>query len=215
MALGSKGGPNTSKLLSHCAPPRMTAWFGSTWRMASVILRYIAAPGGDSTGPQEAESARSAGRRRERLGRRRTAARCCARTPPPTAALLRFRTAMDSPSYRRCWCRSGRRARSAYPGSPRCATDGTMRSPGRAAGTPCRRRSAWGGTELGRRSFVEVEHVAFGHQPVAQIDAAQQQLLAVGRHDVFAVGMHEAVAGGGQAGGHYTGEGDDSQDEDR
>src|ERR1039457_397855 len=33
MALGSKGGPNTSKLLSHCAPPRMTAWFGSTWRI--------------------------------------------------------------------------------------------------------------------------------------------------------------------------------------
>ncbi len=38
--LESNGGPNTLKLESHCAPPRITTWFVSTSRIALTMRLY-------------------------------------------------------------------------------------------------------------------------------------------------------------------------------
>ena len=47
--------------------------------------------------------------------------------------------------------------------------------------------------------MFELEHVAFGHQPVAEIDALHRECLTAAIDQAFAVGMDEAGLGGGGA----------------
>jgi hypothetical protein len=45
------------------------------------------------------------------------------------------------------------------------------------------------------RALPEVEHVAFGHEPIAETNAARDQGRAVGRDQVAPAHLHERLRG--------------------
>ncbi len=53
--------------------------------------------------------------------------------------------------------------------------------------------------DLGRRAGVrELEHVAFGHQPVAEIDSLDGETVAAGVHETSAFRVNEVLRCGGR-----------------